>query len=73
MYLHAKNQALVNCINSRDFYKSTPFFSIRTEGYNTTQGTGAHLQQGSLAADASITRLLNTLSSCCLLADLCDV
>jgi hypothetical protein len=32
-----------------------PFFSISKEGYNTTQGTGANLQQHSLAADASIT------------------
>jgi hypothetical protein len=46
------------------------FFSIRIEGYNTLQGTATNLQQCSSAADATVTRLLNRLSFCCLSADL---
>jgi hypothetical protein len=45
-------------INSRSkLHKSTPLTSIRKEGYITTQGTGANLQQRSSAADASTARL----------------
>jgi hypothetical protein len=47
-----------------------PFSSIRKEGYNTTQGTGANLLQHSLAADASVTWLQNRLSPCYLSFDL---
>jgi hypothetical protein len=47
-----------------------PFFSIRKGGYNTKQVTGANMQERSSAADASITWLLNRLSSYCLSADL---
>jgi hypothetical protein len=46
------------------------FLLHQKQGYNTTQGTGENLQQRSSAADASVARLLNRLSSSCLPADL---
>jgi hypothetical protein len=46
------------------------FLLHQKQGYNTTQGTGANLQQRSSVADASITRLLSRLRSHCLSADL---
>jgi hypothetical protein len=46
------------------------FLLHQKQGYNTTQSTGENLQQCSFAADASIMRLLNRLSSSCLPADL---
>jgi hypothetical protein len=72
MYLQANNQVLMNmCVNSRAWlYKSTTFFPSEKKVNNTTLGTGANLQHRSSAADATITRLLNRLSSCSLSADL---
>jgi hypothetical protein len=40
-----------------------------TQGYNTMQGTRVTLQQHGLAANASITLLLNRQSSCCISTD----
>jgi hypothetical protein len=69
MYFRAKNQVLVNTVYQLASL-AVQIHAFSKEGYNTTQGTGANLQQRSSAADVSLTRLLNRLSSCSLSADL---
>jgi hypothetical protein len=56
------------CILISELRYANPRLSSSSENkVNTTQGKGANLQQGSSAADASITRLMNTLSSSALI------
>jgi hypothetical protein len=60
------------CVLIRELSYTNPWlFSPPEKKVNNTMlGTGANLQQRSSAAEASVTRLLNRLSSCCLSADL---
>lgn len=51
-------------------YISTPFFSVRKQGYYTRQGTGANLQSIS-SADTFRTRTGSRPSCSCLSAELC--